>query len=282
MAAFHDLERRFGLVPRAPRRLKALIGLAVLLALSLFLWPRDSPKTLDSFAQQSFDGYEDLDVAFARADVLAANPGLELADDTRALVRLKGAGYIVDENGDHFYPDIHRPVTPLDSGVVVDPADVFSDIDAATHLVPPPKADVFPAELERNISLKPDPDAVELIMASIDIPADAFSVTWKPPDLEEKTGGTARKVQWAGFDGAHESDAEKAVREARRDAVRRGFLHTWQAYKDFAWGRCSVAISADNRSRRGATSVQDASGPLQRVGCDHHRLARYAPPHGPE
>ncbi|KAL1412412.1 hypothetical protein Q8F55_000157 [Vanrija albida] len=239
MAGYRDLEGHRMLV-RLPRRFKALLGLALLLAVSLLLWPRGSyDRTFPG--NRPLDGVDEtLDVVFDRGDVLRANPGLELADDGQVTWRLKGARYVVDENGDHFYPGVHRPVAPLDSNAVVAPADVFGDIDTATHLVPPPTTSAFPPALEGNISLAVDEDAAERVVPDITIPPDAFSATWQAPDLWEKAGEGPQRVQWVGFDGAHESEAEKAVREARRDAVRRGFVHSWQAYKDHAWGHDEV------------------------------------------
>ena len=123
------------------------------------------------------------------------------------------------------------------------PSDMFPEIDLPSHLKPP-QFDPYPDSRLREIISPPTEDDL-VVPGSSRIPTEkSFAKQWIGPEQWDGSG-TVRRVQWEGFAGGRdqwETDDEKAVREGRRDAVRRGFAHAWQAYKDHAWGEPSVFL----------------------------------------
>jgi hypothetical protein len=71
------------------------------------------------------------------------------------------------------------------------------------------------------------------------MPEDAFERHWTSPDWfkpdRDSTGSSLPPVQ--ARSALRESHAEKELRLGRRDAVKRAFIHAWQGYKDYAWGK---------------------------------------------
>ena len=129
-----------------------------------------------------------------------------------------------------------EPMHP-DLSILPDPSELLPEIKLPEYFHPP-VADPFPSERIREI-ISPPPVAVETGVWHVS--ESAFSHQWVPPD-EWDDPKPMRRVQWEGFAGGRdrwESDAEKEVREERRDAVRRGFAFAWQSYKDNAWGMCT-------------------------------------------
>jgi mannosyl-oligosaccharide alpha-1,2-mannosidase len=150
--------------------------------------------------------------------------------------------YIIDENGDHFLPNAGRKVAPMHPGQkdIVDPADLFPEVELPWHFKAP-KSDPFPRERMREIvSEAPDPPNA-IVKATLD--KKDFSQTWKGPADWNKAGPGVKNVQWPSFelkDRDWESTEQAERREERRKAVKRGFVHAWQAYKDHAWGECAT------------------------------------------
>jgi len=88
------------------------------------------------------------------------------------------------------------------------------------------------------------------------MPEDAFerhwtSPDWFKPDLDS-TGSSLPPIQ-ADNNAFKESHAEKELRLGRRDAVKRAFMHAWQGYKDYAWGKfCNRNAKAHILKHHGA------------------------------
>lgn len=88
------------------------------------------------------------------------------------------------------------------------------------------------------------------------MPEDAFerhwtSPDWFKPDLDS-TGSSLPLIQ-ADNNAFKESHAEKELRLGRRDAVKRAFMHAWQGYKDYAWGKfCNRNAEAHILKHHGA------------------------------
>jgi mannosyl-oligosaccharide alpha-1,2-mannosidase len=142
----------------------------------------------------------------------------------------------VDQYGDHFYPSLPSQIAPAhpDLSLLPSPASLFSEIDIPSHLKPP-QGLPFPEERMEQIyyAVPEEPSAAHRIL-----PADSYAATWEGPVMWDQPRGEAKNVQWEGFQSGKrwETKAQKEVREERREAVRRGFVHAWQAYKDHAWG----------------------------------------------
>lgn len=148
--------------------------------------------------------------------------------------------WALNEYGDSFR---RQPLTPLhpDIAVLPAPSTLFSEVSDIASFLQPPTFVSFPVSRLRDIisepptdENKPNPDDYP------QLPDDAYSRTWKRPDIWDGERGEVRKVQWEGFSSGREdtweTKAEKEVRLERRDAVKRGFVYAWQKYKDYAWG----------------------------------------------
>lgn len=190
--------------------------------------------------------------------------------------------YIIDENDDHYLPNVGRKVASLHPGDkdLKKPEELFPDVDLATFFKPP-KVKVFPEERLREIIS--DPPETDLPREEGKLPPESFAATWKAPaDWDAATPG-AKEVQWSSFktkDKAWESAKQKAIRIQRRDAVKRGFAWAWQGYKDKAWGRLLSSNVTNARPRRGTPKVWTRVGSLQRLGCEYCRYPRHAARHG--
>ena len=168
--------------------------------------------------------------------------------------------YIVDEYGDHFYPNrLQKGIAPHDPRQrdLADPDTIFPEVDLETWFHPP-KFDPYPdSELDEIIS-EEDVEHDEP-RAAFRISDEAFSRTWVGrEDWNSQPQGEVRRVQWDGFDKHQESASRKQLREKRREAVRRGFAYAWQAYKDHAWGEqvpCSRSNGLTRRPRRDQASL---------------------------
>ncbi|RSH93732.1 hypothetical protein EHS25_006380 [Saitozyma podzolica] len=115
------------------------------------------------------------------------------------------------------------------------PGDPLPRAQTSIGLVPPEKMDqiyyVVPDEPKPAVGAKTLPSE------------GSFAARWSAPDTwEARPAGTVKKVQWGGFEEGKkwETAPQRQVRMERREAVRRGFAHAWQAYKDHAWGHDEV------------------------------------------
>lgn len=150
------------------------------------------------------------------------------------------AEFIVDENGDHYYPNILTPeAAPLvpNPDNLMDPASFFPEV--GSDFLQRPHVKEFPhADLHKIISVAP-PDTAK--HRQVPLMPGAYSETWKGPEEWKPTYGNAKPIQWQGFKkGNYETAEQRKTREARRDAVKRGFVYAWQKYKDHAWGHDEV------------------------------------------
>jgi mannosyl-oligosaccharide alpha-1,2-mannosidase len=148
--------------------------------------------------------------------------------------------WALNEYGDSFR---RQPLTPLhpDIAALPAPSTLFPEVGDIASFLQPPTYDPFPTSRLRDIISDPPADEHESNPDDYPhLPDDAFSRTWKKPEVWDGERGDVRKVQWEGFNTGREdtweTKKEKAVRQERREAVRRGFVYAWQKYKDHAWG----------------------------------------------
>ncbi|ORX33405.1 glycosyl hydrolase family 47-domain-containing protein [Kockovaella imperatae] len=163
--------------------------------------------------------------------------------------------------------------------LVASPSELFPEISLQDYFKPPPE-DPFPENLLRTI-ISPPPKTNNKNKDYVwEAGPKTFRHQWVPPDNwdEQKE---VRKIQWEGFARGREgweNEAERKVREERKEAVRRGFAYGWQGYKDFAWGHDEVKpVSedvADPFNGWGA-SIVDTLGTLLVMGLsDEFNLCR--------
>jgi len=144
-----------------------------------------------------------------------------------------------EDDEDAFVPvdDYIAPMHP-DLSLLPAPSKLFAEVHLPDFLKPP-EDDFFPNERLREIISDPPPEVGTTPVEGWVIPDDAFSKNWVGPEMWDQPKGDVRRVQWEGFargrDG-WETAEQKMVREERREAVRRGFVWAWQAYKTYAWG----------------------------------------------
>ncbi|KAK4689123.1 hypothetical protein P7C73_g984, partial [Tremellales sp. Uapishka_1] len=184
-------------------------------------------------------------------------------------------GYEVDANGDYYLIDWEQddiaPVHP-DLSLLPEPSELFPEIDLSKPL-PPPQSTPYPDSKLREIITPTletsDPPAVKQEMGK-----DAFARTWRAPADWNPPKKSLEKVQWEGFKGGKtrwETKQEMIVREERKQAVRRGFAHAWQAYKTHAWGHDEVKpvskVPSDPFNNWGA-SIVDTLDTLLLMGFD--------------
>lgn len=144
--------------------------------------------------------------------------------------------YIIDDHGDYYYPSYpnssHIPSFDPDISLLPPPSDLFPEVDLDTFFRPP-KIKLYPdSHLREIISEHPIPLGKD--PPTTPFPEDAFVLTWKGEEEWNKTRTQGERVQYVREDP--ESQEEKRLRGERAEAVRRGFAHAWQAYKDHAWG----------------------------------------------
>lgn len=142
--------------------------------------------------------------------------------------------YVVDRYGDHFYTDYPNAtfIPPFDPDLtqLPPPSELFPEIDLKTWFRTP-KHHIFPQSRLREV-ISPPHKSIGTNLPSQTLPDDAFVLNWTGPVDWNKERKPAQKVQVA-----VEEDAEwRRIRKERGEAVKRGFAHAWQAYKDHAWG----------------------------------------------
>lgn len=171
-------------------------------------------------------------------------PGLTPTPTTTEDGGESGQGGGGDEGTDVRLPidDYIAPMHP-DLSLLPPPSSLFSEVDLATFLRPP-EIDPFPEERLREIFSEP-PEEVVTQNGWI-MPEDAYSRIWVKPEEWDEPKGEMRRVQWEGFARGREgweNAEQRKVREERREAVKRGFVWAWQAYKTHAWGRSHLTSS---------------------------------------
>ncbi|KAK8869481.1 hypothetical protein IAR55_000046 [Kwoniella newhampshirensis] len=190
--------------------------------------------------------------------------------------------FVVDSNGDHFIPNWTQEIAPMhpDISLLPPPSSLFPEIDLSTSTSIPPQITPFPEERFREIYSDP-PDVPPEI--GNELPPDAWVKAWvSPEDWDAKGGnGDIKRVQWSGFAGGRdrwESEKEKVVREERKEAVKRGFKHAWEAYKANAWGHDEIMpvsmTPSDPFNNWGATIVDSLDTILLMGLSDEYNLCR--------
>lgn len=145
--------------------------------------------------------------------------------------------YIVDAHGNHFVKGWQQPITPMHPDVDLLPRapSIFPYLNVSESELPEEK--IYPDSDLRLIISQP-PDLPE--EHSNSMPEDAWSQKWSGPAVWDQPKGEMKRVQWEGFAGGRdrwESENDRKVREERKEAVKRGFKHAWEAYKRHAWGK---------------------------------------------
>ena len=137
--------------------------------------------------------------------------------------------YTVDEYGDHFLYDYPQGIPSFDPDLstLYKPDELFKQINLKTHFHLP-QANAYPDAQMKDIYNPPRHPTPEPIKNPV--PADSYAKTWKPPGGWDEGKKEMPQVQASKFRG------DKTETRKRREAVRRGFAHAWQAYKDYAWG----------------------------------------------
>ena len=139
-----------------------------------------------------------------------------------------GAGKATNMATDSYIAPMHPDLSLLPL-----PSALFPEVSLPAFLTPPMEYPFPEARLREIISDPPE----EVVRAPpIPIPPRAFSQEWVGPEVWDQPRGQVRPVQSEGFAEFRESEEERTVREERREAVRRGFVWAWQAYKRRAWG----------------------------------------------
>lgn len=226
------------------RRSRLLLGVVGLTVVGLFLYDAGSEGGAgDRFRFGSFGGYS------------GAGKGKEHSSPI-----IDENDFIIDEYGDHFYPhypQLHIPSFDPDISLLTSPDDLFANIDLETHFLLP-EVRIYPDSLMRKVHSPPKTKAEEEKLYTV--PDDAYSKSWTPPEGWNEGGQEMKRVQWEGFDRRYETMKEREVREKRREAVRRGFGHAWQAYKEKAWGECDSTcggkVNRDGHGREDHTPWQ--------------------------
>ncbi|OCF71491.1 mannosyl-oligosaccharide 1,2-alpha-mannosidase [Kwoniella mangroviensis CBS 8886] len=189
--------------------------------------------------------------------------------------------FIVDNNGDHYIQDWVQPIAPLhpDLSLLRPPEELLPEINLKESS--PPKEDVYPDDKLRMI-ISPTPPNEEIPRNVI--PADAWSKMWmeeRRPEDWKGHKGDMKKVQWSGFARGRdtwENGQQKKEREDRRDAVKRGFKHAWEAYKRHAWGHDEVRPVSQTPSNPfngwGATIIDSLDTLLLMGFSDEYNLCR--------
>lgn len=148
--------------------------------------------------------------------------------------------FVVDDYGDHYYPnyhgDHHNPDFDPDMSALPRPSDLFPEVDLGTYLQPA-QPRLFPESHLRAI-VSPEEPPSEGEVKQKPLIADPYIAAWKAPKDWRGVRGEVKKIQWQGFeDGtAWETKQQRTERRERAEAVKRGFAYAWQEYKDHAWG----------------------------------------------
>ncbi|WVR05504.1 hypothetical protein IAU60_002522 [Kwoniella sp. DSM 27419] len=204
--------------------------------------------------------------------------------DQGGLGAVDATQYVVDSHGDHFLPHWDQGTAPMhpDVSLLPDPSDLFPEIDLASATVPP-VVDEFPDDRLRDIISPPELSTEEPEVAQRPLSSfpDSFANTWKAPGEWDGPKAALKKVQWEGFRGGRdrwETEEQSKVREERKEAVKRGFKHAWEAYKRHAWGHDEVkpasATPSDPFNGWGATIVDSLDTLLIMGFSDEYNLCR--------
>lgn len=186
--------------------------------------------------------------------------------------------YIVDAHGNHFVKGWQQPITPMHPDVDLLPRapSIFPYLNVSESELPEEK--IFPDSDLRLIISQP-PDLPE--EHSNSMPEDAWSQKWTGPEIWDQPRGEMRRVQWDGFAGGRdrwESENDRKVREERKEAVKRGFKHAWEAYKRHAWGHDEVRpvslTPSDPFNGWGATIVDSLDTMLLMGFSNEYNLCR--------
>ena len=164
-------------------------------------------------------------------------PVVSPATDTMTISGDDGKG------GDHSAIDDYIAPMHPDLSILPSPSEIFAEVNIHSFLSPP-TLEPFPEERLREVISNP-PDEGVSIVGGYRIPDDAYSKQWVGPHMWDQPRGEIKRVQWEGFDGERvnlETTEQRDMRKERREAVRRGFVWAWQAYKDNAWGKYSPPV----------------------------------------
>ncbi|WVW82696.1 hypothetical protein I302_104707 [Kwoniella bestiolae CBS 10118] len=189
--------------------------------------------------------------------------------------------FVLDNNGDQYVTNWVQPIAPLhpDLSLLPPPEDLLPEINLRESS--PPREEVYPDDKLRMI-ISPTPDNEEIPRNTI--PPDAWATKWmeerRPEDWKGQKGDM-KKVQWSGFARGRdnwENAKQKKEREKRRDAVKRGFKHAWEAYKRHAWGHDEVRpisqTPSDPFNGWGATIIDSLDTLLLMGFSDEYNLCR--------
>jgi mannosyl-oligosaccharide alpha-1,2-mannosidase len=165
---------------------------------------------------------------------------------------------MMDTHGNKHYAYYRQPnVAPAhpDLTLLSPPSALFPEIDLSDLRLP--AYTPFPSERVREIVSEYPKRPRGAWQATMD--NEAFSQYWVGPDGWDEGAQEVGKVQFD-FTGVEESEGERQVREDRRQAVKRGFAHAWQGYKEHAWGESGLSDDVDSvvltsRPRRDQASV---------------------------
>nr|XP_019013884.1 mannosyl-oligosaccharide 1,2-alpha-mannosidase [Kwoniella pini CBS 10737]OCF52665.1 mannosyl-oligosaccharide 1,2-alpha-mannosidase [Kwoniella pini CBS 10737] len=190
--------------------------------------------------------------------------------------------FIIDENGDHYITNYIQDIAPLhpDLSKLIPANEMFDEIDLKETTIP--VEEIYPNDQLRSIITPNHQDTPEEIRN--EIPEGSWAKWWDSNrKLEDWKGqkGEIKKVQWSGFAGGRdrwENSKQRKIREERRDAVKRGFKHAWDAYKRHAWGHDEVRPVSETPSDPfngwGATIVDSLDTLLLMGFSDEYNLCR--------
>ncbi|ODN87438.1 mannosyl-oligosaccharide 1,2-alpha-mannosidase [Cryptococcus wingfieldii CBS 7118] len=186
---------------------------------------------------------------------------------------------VVDEHGNHFVRDWVQDIAPMhpDVSLLPKPSDIFPDLNVSYSELP--YGTPFPEEDLRKITSDPPDLPAE---PANTMPLDAWSQQWKAPqDWDNKKTEDIKRVQWEGFAGGRdrwESEKERKERVERKEAVKRGFRHAWEAYKAHAWGHDEVrpvsCTPSDPFNGWGATIIDSLDTLLLMGFSEEYNLCR--------
>ncbi|KAE8541709.1 hypothetical protein D1P53_001880 [Cryptococcus gattii VGV] len=186
--------------------------------------------------------------------------------------------YTVDDQGNHFIKGWQQPITPMHPDVDLLPRapSIFPYLNISESEQPEEK--IFPDSDLRQIISEP-PELPE--EQSNSMPEGAWSQKWSGPEVWDQPRRGMKRVQWEGFAGGRdrwESENERKVREERKDAVKRGFKHAWEAYKRHAWGHDEirpVSLTASDPFNGWGATIVDSLDTLLLMGfSNEYNLCR--------
>lgn len=140
--------------------------------------------------------------------------------------------YIVDAYGDHFYPDYPASIPSFDPdlSLLPRPQDLLSEINLQTIFRPPTSRSYPSSRIDEIVS---PPPAVAEEFKGVVVPPDAFVSNWTGEEVWNPPRNLGKSIQVKSVEQSRDVQSEQ---EERARAVKRGFAHAWQAYKDHAWG----------------------------------------------